>query len=157
MAFLYSKSFELPGEAPVLVEEVNMLLEALQAIMEKASGPPVITSEGRLYTKVPRKLKRCSSELKSKYAKIWDDTIVFYEHSAYGASANLKDYYVFFGKFFSKPQPRLTVEKVFWHEVLHLMIDMPKEFHHGMINDLIKDRIGLPGDPNPLGPAGWAC
>ncbi len=157
MAFLYTKSFELEGAAPILAQEMNQLQVRLAEIMEEASGPPVITSEGRLYTKVPKLLKKCSSDLKSTYAKIWDDTIVFYEPTAYGASANIKDYYVFFGEFFSKPQPRLTLKKVFWHELLHVMLDMRKEFHHGKINDLIRFRIGLPGDPNPLGPAGWAC
>src|SRR6187399_2806788 len=119
MAFLYTKSFELEGAAPVLAQEMGTLQDGLQAILDKISGPPVVTSEGKLYTKVPRRLRKCSSDLKSKYEKIWDDTIVFYEPSAYGASANIKEYYVFFGEFFSKPQPRLILEKVFWHELLH--------------------------------------
>jgi hypothetical protein len=157
MAFLYNSSFQVEGAAPILAKEVNILQDALQAIMDKISGPPVVTSEGRLYTKVPGKLKRCSKDLKSKYENIWEDTVVFYDHAKYGASSNMKDYFVWFGEFFSKPQPRLVVEKVFWHELLHIMLDLPKPFHHGKINDLIKYRIGLPGDPNPLGTVGLEC
>ena len=157
MAFLYTKSFELEGAAPIMAQEMGQLQDSLAAIMDKVSGPPVITSEGRLYQKVPKRLKRCASDLKSKYEKIWDDTIVFYKPGGYGASADIKDYYVFFGYFFSKPQPRLILEKVWWHELLHVMIDLPKPMHHGRINDLIKYRIGLPGDPNPLGTVGLEC
>ena len=157
MAFLYNKSFDLEGAAPGLVADMEILQSALTAVMDKVSGAPVVTSEGRLYTKVPKLLRKCRGDLKPDYAKIWDDTVVFYDPTKYGAAAHLLELYIYFGEFFSKPQPQLIIEKVFWHEFLHLVIKLPKPMHHGPINDLIKYRLGLPGDPNPLGTVGLEC
>ena len=116
-----------------------------------------MTSDGSLFSKVPPALVKCHSGLKSNYKKIWDDTVIYYEPEAYGASSNRKDLFVFFGEFFLKPQPRLVLEKVLWHEFLHLVVDLPKEMHHGKINDIIKHCLKLPGDPNPLGTVGLEC
>lgn len=161
MAFVYDVSFrpsnEISSNQPYLADDMNNLHKSILAIMEKISCPPVITSEGRLYTKLPKSLSRRRDGLKSNYARIWDDTIIYYDPEAYGASAHLKDYYIIFGEFFTKPQPRLILEKVFWHEFLHLVIDLPKHMHHGRINDIIKNGLKLPGDPNPLGTVGLEC
>jgi hypothetical protein len=158
MAFLYDASFEpASGTLPGIADDMIELHKAITSLLTKISGHPVVTPEGTLFTKVPKGLDRCAGSLKSKYKKIWDDTIIYYEPEEYGASALLTDFFVFFGKFFLKPQPRLILEKVLWHEILHLVVNLPKQMHHGKIDDLIRYRIGLPGDPNPLGTVGWAC
>jgi hypothetical protein len=105
---------------------------------------------------VPKGLKT-SLGLKSNFAKIWGDTIISYDAEAYGASADLKEFEITFGYFFTKPQPRLTLEKVLMHEFLHLVVDLPKPMHHGKINSIIKHGLKLPGDPNPLGTVGLEC
>ena len=160
MAFVYDSSFEPSGEVsknqPYLAADMNELHESINKIMTKISGPPVVTSEGRLYTKVPGKLKE-SLGLRSNYKKIWDDTIISYEPDTYGASANIKEYYVMFGYFFTKPQSLSVLEKVLWHEFLHLVVKLPREMHHGKINHIIKYGLGIPGDPNPLGTVGLEC
>jgi len=158
MAFLYDVSLNPSSDTlPGIADDMNSLHKELTAILTKISGHPVVTSEGSLFTKVPPGLKKCHSGLKSNYAAIWDDTIVYYEPSAYGASANRKDLYVIFGEFFLKPQPRLILEKVLWHEFLHLVVNLPKEMHHGKINNIIEKCLKLPGDPNPLGTVGLEC
>lgn len=157
MAFLYDVSLNpSSGTLPGIADDMNGLHKELTAILTKISGHPFVSSEGSLFTKVPGKLANCSG-LKSNYKKIWDDTIIYYEPTAYGASSNRSDLFVFFGEFFLKPQPRLVLEKVLWHEFLHLVVNLPKVMHHGKINDIIKHCIGLPGDPNPLGTVGLEC
>ncbi|PYS92622.1 MAG: hypothetical protein DMF62_00155 [Acidobacteria bacterium] len=158
MAFLYDVSLNPEsGTLPGIADDMNSLHKELTAILTKISGHPFVTSEGSLFMQVPKALKKCAKDLKSNYAKVWDDTIIFYEPKAYGASSNKADSYVWFGEFFLKPQPRLVLEKVLWHEYLHLVVNLPKEMHHGKINDIIKHCIGLPGDPNPLGTVGLEC
>ena len=161
MAFVYEVSFrpsdEITNNQPFLAADMNDLLKSLNTILTKISGPPVITSEGRLYMKKPKGLNASRDGLKSNFVKIWDDTIIFYDPAAYGASANLKDYFISFGEFFTKPQPQLVLEKVFWHEFLHLIVKLPKPMHHGRINRIIKHGLDLPGDPNPLGTVGLEC
>lgn len=158
MAFLYDVSFQNPSDTREgVVKDINRLHKELTAILTKISGHPVVTSEGSLFTKVPPALKRCKGDIKSSYGKIWDDTIIYFDPKAYGASSHLKDLYVWFGEFFLTDQPRLTLEKVLWHEFLHLVVTLPKPMHHGIINDIIKYKIGLPGDPNPLGTVGLEC
>ena len=158
MAFLYDVSFRPEsGTLGPIAEDMARLHKHVTMILTKISGHPVVTSEGSLFTKVPPGLKKCRSDLKRNYAKIWDDTVIYFEPTANGASALLNDYFVFFGQFFLTDQPRLLIEKVLWHEVLHLVVNLPKPMHHGLIDDLIKFRIGLPGEPNPLGTVGWAC
>lgn len=160
MAFVYDVSFrpsdQISTNQPYLAADMNELHTGINAVLKKVSGPPVVTSEGSLYTKVPKVLKT-SLGIRSNFAKIWDDTIVYYDPEAYGASAQLKDLYIVFGSFFTKPQPQLILEKVFWHEFLHLVVDLPKPMHHGKINSIIKHGLKLPGDPNPLGTVGLEC
>ncbi len=107
MAFLYDVSFQpASGTLQGIVDDMSKLHRGLTAILTKISGHPVVTSEGSLFTKVPPALKKCQGDLKSKYAKIWDDTIIYYDPESYGASAHLKDLYVWFGEFFLTDQPR---------------------------------------------------
>lgn len=158
MAFLYDASLNpASGELPGIADDMNEFHKSLTAILVKISGHPFVTDDGSLFAKVPPALVKCHSGLKSNYKKIWDDTVIYYDPAEYGASANRKDLFVFFGKFFLKPQPRLVLEKVLWHELLHLVVDLPKEMHHGKINSIIKNCLKLPGDPNPLGTVGLEC
>jgi hypothetical protein len=160
MAFVYDTSFrpsaDISSNKPYLAADMNELHTHINAILRKYSGPPYITDDGSLYTKVPPVLK-ASLGLKSNFKKIWDDTIVCYDPEAYGASANHTDLVITFGEFFTKPQPRAILEKVFWHEFLHLVIKLPRPMHHGKINHIIRHGIGLYGDPNPLGTVGLEC
>lgn len=161
MAFLHDASF-LPSDdvsrnQPYLAEDMLYLHKTLVRILTRISGPPVITSEGRLFMKPVKGLNARRDGLKAKYQKIWDDTIIYYDASSYGASANIKDYYIWFGEFFTKPQPELVLEKVLWHEFLHIVLDLPKSMHHGHINRIIKQGLKLNGDPNPLGTVGLEC
>ena len=161
MAFVYEVSFrpsdQVSTNQPYLAADMNDLLKNLNGVLTKISGPPCVTSEGPLYTKVPKGLKT-SFGLKSKWAQIWDDTIISYDADAYGASARSKDdLEVIFGYFFTKPQPALILEKVFLHEFLHLVVDLPRVMHHGKINHIIQHDLKIPGDPNPLGTVGLEC
>ena len=87
MAFVYEVSFrpsdQISTNQPYLAADMNDLLKNLNGVLTKVSGPPCITSEGRLYTRVPKGLKK-SFGLKSDFAKIWDDTIISYDADAYG-------------------------------------------------------------------------
>lgn len=161
MAFLYETSFrpsaDVATNQPYLAADLNYLNKTLISILDRVSGAPVVTADGRLYTKVPRTLHSARDSLKRNYTKIWDDTIIYYDAEAYGASAHLKDLFIFFGYFFTKPQPELILEKVFWHEFLHLVIDYPKQMHHGHINRIMRRSLKIPGDPNPLGTVGLEC
>ena len=161
MAFLYDVSFrpsaDIVNNKPFLADDMNYLHKTLQTILQRISGAPVVTSEGRLYTKVPAKLSGSRDGLKPRWKNIWEDTIIYYNPDAYGASAHLKDYIVTFGEFFTKPQPEQVLEKVLWHELLHIFVDLPKPMHHGRINRIIRQGLKLPGDPNPLGTVGLEC
>jgi len=161
MAFVYDVSFrpssEITANQPYLADDMNHLHKNIHRIMHKISGAPVVTSEGSLYLKLPTGIKRKRDGLKRNYDKIWDETIIYFDPAAYGASAHLKDLYITFGEFFTKPQQPLILEKVLWHEFLHLVIDLPKHMHHGQINHIIKHGLKLPGDPNPLGTVGLEC
>jgi len=152
MAFVYEESFSSSADVrqnqPFLAKDIDDLLSNVNGALHKLSGPPVITSEGPLYMKVPKGLS----------AKIWEDTIISYYPDRYGASADYSDLEISLGYFFSKPQPRLIIEKVLLHEFIHLVLfsqKVDKPFHHGQIDRIIK--LMLPGDPNPLGTVGWAC
>ncbi|HYJ92189.1 MAG TPA: hypothetical protein VEV84_12835 [Pyrinomonadaceae bacterium] len=161
MAFVYEESFrpsdDIATNQPFLAADMNDLLKTVNVALTKVSGPPVVTSEGPLYSKVPKGLKAKHDGLKWNLAKIWEDTIISYEAEAYGASADLKELEITLGYFFTKPQPPLILEKVLMHEFLHLVVDLPKAMHHGRINYIIKHRLNLPGDPNPLGTVGLEC
>src|SRR5262249_3311527 len=131
-----------------LAQDIDDLLNNVNGALRRLSGPPVITSEGPLYPKPPKGLD----------AKIWGDTIISYDPDKNGASADHEEQEIILGYFFSKPQPRLIIEKVILHEFLHLILfsqHVKKPFHHGKI-DAIIGRM-LPGDPNPLGTVGWDC
>jgi hypothetical protein len=152
MAFVYEESFrssaDIRQNQPFLAKDIDDLLDNVNGALQKLSGPPVITSEGPLYTKPPKGLS----------AKIWDDTIISYYPDRYGASADYSELEISLGYFFSKPQPRLIMEKVLLHEFLHLVLfsqRVDKRLHHGEINKIIRHR--LPGDPNPLGTVGFDC
>jgi len=101
MAFLYDVSLNPDsGTLPGIADDMNGLHKELTAILTKISGHPFVTSEGSLFMQVPKSLKKCAKDLKSNYGKVWDDTIIFYEPKAYGASSNKADSYVWFGEFF---------------------------------------------------------
>lgn len=162
MAFMYDVSFrssdQVRRDQPYLAADMDYLHKTLNSIMTRISSAPFITDEGRLYTKVPKKLAAVRGDLKRDYAKIWDDVIVVYEAEAYGATANFRDLVITFGEFFTKPQPELILEKVLWHELLHLLIaDKNRNNHHVTIDRIIRRGLKLPGDPNPLGTVGLAC
>lgn len=161
MAFLHDASFRLPDEIartqPFYVQDMEYLHKTLIRVLTRMSGPPVITSEGRLFMKPVKGLNARRDGLKPNFQKIWDDTIIYFDSKSYGASANIRDYYIWFGEFFTKPQPEDVLAKVVWHEFLHIVIDLPKPMHHGPINEIIKEGLKLKGSPNPLGTVGWDC
>lgn len=161
MAFLHDASFlpsaEISKNQPYLATDMIDLHKMVVRILTKISGPPVITSEGRLFINAVKGLNASRDGLKSNYQKIWADTIIYYDAESYGASANIRDYYIWFGYFFTKPQPEDVLEKVIWHEFLHMVIDLPKPMHHGPINHIIKKGLRLKGHPNPLGTVGLEC
>ena len=161
MAFIYEESFrpssEITNNKPYLAADMNELLKNVNTVLAKVSGPPCITSYGPLYSKPPRHLDAKRDGLKSTFKKTWDDTIISYDPSAYGASADFGETEIIFGEFFTKPQPILILEKVLLHEFLHLVVDLPRAMHHGRIDHIIKYGLKLPGDPNPLGTVGYEC
>lgn len=161
MAFLYEQSFlpsaQVAQTQPYLAADMATLLTSLKTVLVKISGPPAVTSEGNLYEKVPRGLNSLRDGLKPNYPNIWSDTIISYEADAYGATANLKEFEINFGYFFTKPQPIIVLEKVLLHEFLHLVVNLPKPMHHGRIDHIIRHSLKIPGDPNPLGTVGMEC
>ena len=161
MAFMYEESFRVSQQVrtdqPYYAADMDYLRKTMIAILDRISGAPVVTSEGRLYTKPPRNLSTQRDGLKPKWKSIWEDTIIIFDAEEYGATAHLKDYVVTFGSFFTKPQPERIIEKVLWHELLHIYVDLPKQMHHGSINRIITRGLKVPGDPNPLGTVGLAC
>ena len=162
MAFMYDVSFRLSDEVRReqynFAADMDYLHKTLDTILTRISTAPFIIDEGRLYTKVPKKLESVKGKLKRDYKKVWEDVIIVYEKEAYGATANHKELVVTFGEFFTKPQPELILEKVLWHEILHLLLADPhRNNHHVTIDKIIRRGIGLPGDPNPLGTVGMAC
>ena len=162
MAFLYEESFRpTDGMAPILAQEIDQLRKNLTTTLHRISGAPVVIDEGSLYTKRPEVLNKLSGDFKREWKTVWDDVIIYYDPEEYGALSQnwyvKKEYYIIFGYFFSKPQDRLIIEKVLWHEFLHLVIKTPKPMHHGKIDSIIKNGLKLPGPPNPLGTVGWAC
>ncbi|MCW5956752.1 MAG: hypothetical protein KIT61_09205 [Pyrinomonadaceae bacterium] len=162
MAFLYDVSFRVSSDVrrnqPYFASDMDYLHKTLNSILTRISTAPFITEEGRLYTKVPKKLSGVRGDLKRDYGKIWDDVIVVYDGPAYGATANHRDLVITFGEFFTKPQPELILEKVLWHELLHLLLDDEhRNNHHVKIDRIIRRGLKLPGDPNPLGTVGMAC
>jgi len=161
MAFVYEESFrpssEITNNQPFLAKDMNDLLKNVNDSLAKLSGPPFLSSEGPLYQKTPHGLHKGIADLKSNFAEIWSDTIISYNKDAYGASADFKEQEIILGYFFTKPQPRLILEKVLIHEFLHLVITLPRPMHHGRINEIIRHNVKLPGDPNPLGTVGLEC
>jgi hypothetical protein len=169
MAFVYEASFRLPDEVAKiqynLAAEMETLLKNVNGALTKLSGPPCVTPEGPLYTKPPKGLNAHRDELRPNFASFWDDTIISYDPDADVAFARkVQAHNVFtkpdeleiiLGRFFSKPMPLLTIEKVLLHEFLHLVVNLPKIQHHGQIDEIIRRR--LPGDPNPLGTVNSEC
>lgn len=153
MAFLYVDSF-VPGssELPGIVDDKNFLFKRIKLLLLDISGPPVITSFGDLYPKPPHGLNRQRDRLKRNWQKTWDDAIISFDFETYGATANHKTLEINIGEFFLKQEiPLLDLKKVVLHEFLHLVIDMPREMHHGQINTIISRGLRLKGDPNPFG------
>ncbi|MEP6847282.1 MAG: hypothetical protein ABI999_00385 [Acidobacteriota bacterium] len=161
MAFVYEVSFrpsdQITSNQPFLAADMNVLLENVNWAMQKVSGPPSVTPEGRLYGRPPKGLNARRDGLKFDFAKIWEDTIICFDSDEYGASANFKELEITLGEFFTKPQSRLVLEKVLLHEFLHLVVDLPRPLHHGRINQIITHGLKIPGDPNPLGTVGLEC
>jgi hypothetical protein len=161
MAFLDNKSFQ-PTEwersnQPALAKDLDNLYREVRAVLRKISGPPLETSYGDLYIDPPRALRRGRDNLKSSWKRIWDDTIITHDQSESGAYAEHNDKIIGFGTFFARDHPPRLIEKVMWHEFLHLVIDVPRPMHHGWIDDVIKYHLKVPGHPNPLGTVGWSC
>jgi hypothetical protein len=169
MAFVYEESFHLSSEMakaqPALEADMNTLLKNVNGALTKLSGPPRITSVGPLYPKPPKGLHADRDDLRPNFAEYWEDTIISYDPEADGAfSRPIQAYNIFtkpdeleiiLGYFFARPMPLLTLEKVLFHEFLHLVVNLPKIMHHGQIDKIIQRR--LPGDPNPLGTVGYEC
>ncbi len=153
MAFLYVESF-VPGqsELPGIVDDKNALLVRMKLALLSISGQPTITSYGDLYPKPPKGLSRSRDGLRRNYMKIWDDTIIAFDFDTYGATANHKTFEINIGAFFLKKEiPLLDLKKVILHEFLHLVVDIPMPMHHGQINWIISNGLGMKGDPNPFG------
>lgn len=161
MAFVYEESFRLSPQVaqsqPYLAADIALLLKNLKTVLSKISGAPIVTPEGNLYEHPPKGLDPHRDGLKPNYRSIWSDTIVSYDPDGYGATADLKEFEINFGYFFSKPQSILVLEKVLLHEFLHLIVNLPKPMHHGRINHIIQHSSKIPGDPNPLGTVGLEC
>lgn len=158
MAKLIAETFDpTPELLPETVKEVGYLRDALKKIMTKLCGPP---RDGSLeYLHPPKNLKAGRDGLKKNFAGIWLSTTIIFEWDNYGASARGGTNEIVFGEFFTKtdftqPKPEendLILEKVFLHEFLHLVVDLPKPLHHGQINNIIKKHLRYYGEPNPLG------
>lgn len=142
-----------PGTPPVLAEEILFLSKRLKDILTELCGPPTEgTSDFPRPPKPPKALNAKRDWLKPNYEWIWQGTTIIYEKENYGASARSVTNTIVFGEFFLKTEIEiLTLTKVLLHEFLHLVVDMPKEFHHGQINKIIKENLRYLGDPNPLG------
>ena len=151
MAKLDVQSFMPPaGTPPFLALDMVFLVDRLKRILKEVTGSPM--GESGEFADPPRGLNASRDQLRMDYRTVWKNTKIVYKAETYGATATHSTNTITFGEFFLKQElPNLHIKKVLLHEFLHLVVDMPRELHHGQINNIIKKGLRIPGDPNPLG------
>jgi hypothetical protein len=151
MAKLDVQSFTpTAGTAPFLALDMNVLSKRLQKILKDVTGSTM--SPIGEFTNPPRGLNASRDRLRMDFANVWKNTTIVYNAPTYGATATHSTNTITFGEFFLKQElPEMHLKKVLLHEFLHLVVDMPRQLHHGQINNIIQFGLRLPGDPNPLG------
>jgi hypothetical protein len=134
---------------------MGILRDRLKDVLDRLCGN---AAEGTLeYRNPPKGLNATRDNLKKNYRGIWLGVNIRYNGPTYGAAADHGTNEIIFGEFFlkteiTKPgQKDKILDKVFLHEFLHLVVDLPRPLHHGQLNKIIKKHLGYHGDPNPLG------
>lgn len=139
-----------PGTPPFLALDMTFLLSRLKKILKDVTGSTM--GQTGEFANPPRGLNASRDRLRMDYGTVWKNTKIVYNAATYGATATHSTNTITFGEFFLKQElPDLHVKKVLLHEFLHLVVDMPRQLHHGQINNVIQYGLRLPGDPNPLG------
>lgn len=139
-----------PATPPVTAVDMEHLLGRMKKILKDLTGS-VMTPSGD-FLNPPRGLNARRDMLRMDYPVVWQNTKIVYDGPTSGATATHSTNTITFGEFFTRRElPEMHLKKVLLHEFLHLVVTVPREFHHGQINQIIQFNLRLPGEPNPLG------
>ena len=128
--------------------EGRRLLRKIKLALTNICGHGV-SRKGIILT-APRKLKQDRDNLKSDYKEIWKKCTIEYDPEETGASVLMKSFKIRLGPFFLKPIIKVKdLEEVILHEFLHVALDIKdRQFHHGLMTQILKYNIGYKEDSN---------
>jgi len=166
--FLFTKTFLAEGDGRAIHGGASLETKVVRALenITGHKGKPAhrandtgVKKQGLLYWRTPRKLDAERDGLKDGWHTIWRHCTIEFDKDETGASiSGLSDddptapKRIRIGPFFLREGfSTRDLEKIVLHEFLHAAFVYGREFHHGMMEQVLIYNLGYERPANPAG------